>query len=162
MSVGIRNVQELKSALKIPVQRSIEQLGKIVKEQVKYFVKTVVYDPFIPETYVRNKEDGGLLGSWINMDFDFKTVIFSDWESMEEHERGDPEDFVHGSEYYEIKDIRSWLVRYVNEGMSGNIFGEGYWTSHRNFWDPTIHIVETEILKKDIKTVFAKNKLIIV
>lgn len=179
MPTKIYNAIQLKEALKIPIELSIKHLGDIVRDATKTFIQNIVYDPYEPKRYVRvgvNKKGtykGSFIGSWIHEDFGFRTTIFSDWESMVNHddlqttmmvdENGvQEEDFTHGSEHFDPTDMRQGLARIINEGKSGRWFGAGYWRDPRNFWDPTLEYVKNDILKKDIKDVFAKNKIILV
>ena len=64
----------------------------------------------------------------------FQTTIKFDGDSMSL----DPENFVHGSSFYEIDDVRDIMPYIVFGGQSGILFGEGYWRSNRDAWSPTI------------------------
>ena len=158
----IYNVEQLRTALQKPIERSIKQLGGIVNDYTKEMIKAIVYNPYIPSWYKRRKNKGGFLGSWVHEDFEFKTTIFSDADRMEEHEEGNKRNFIHGSEYYEPSDIRDRLGNYIIEGTSGYLFGTGFWTESRDFWSPTIQYVEKDILQTEIKNVFGKHGIILV
>lgn len=50
----------------------------------------------------------------------------------------DPDNFVHGSNCYEIDDVRDILPWIIFGGNSGDLFGKGFWTQSRDAWTPTI------------------------
>lgn len=50
----------------------------------------------------------------------------------------DPDNFIHGSNFYDVDDVRDILPYLIFGGNSGDLFGEGYWTKNRDAWSPTI------------------------
>lgn len=48
----------------------------------------------------------------------------------------DPDNFIHGSRYWKdgVTDIRDILPMIINDGLSGNLFGEGWWQNPRPYW----------------------------
>jgi hypothetical protein len=53
--------------------------------------------------------------------------VYHDTNKMESN----PDTFKHGSNYYEINDIRYMLPELLNENWSGSFFGENEWFHHR-------------------------------
>jgi hypothetical protein len=170
--VGIRNAAELKNALNLPIKRSIDQLSDIILKKMKDNIKTIVYGAGTPSKYKRQGLNGGFLGSWMYIQqWDFgnvlaKSTIFMNPDAL----RLDQANWIHGSSYnkkdgthYE-SDIRKVLDSMIIEAgdLVGNKFGYGWWKEPRDFFSPTLEYVEKDILQSEIKTVFAKNKLILV
>ena len=50
----------------------------------------------------------------------------------------DPDNFVHGSNFYGIDDVRDIMPYIIFGGNSGDLFGKGFWTKRRDAWSPTI------------------------
>lgn len=50
----------------------------------------------------------------------------------------DPNNFIHGSNYYDVNDVRDIMPDIIFGGQSGDLFGEGFWTHGRDAWSPTI------------------------
>lgn len=70
--------------------------------------------------------------------------------------RLDVDNFIHGSRFYKDQDVRSFLAEIINEGKAGSIFGYGYWTNPRPFWDIAMEIMEDGTVDKWIKSEFKK------
>lgn len=64
----------------------------------------------------------------------FQTSIRFDGDSMSL----DPDNFVHGSNFYDVDDVRDIMPYIVFGGQSGGLFGDGYWRDNRDAWSPTI------------------------
>ena len=63
-----------------------------------------------------------------------------------------PNNFVHGSGYtllnpWYISDVRNALPEIIFEGLAGDIFGEGFWTSSRDAWKPFLSRTEKSFAK---------------
>lgn len=56
----------------------------------------------------------------------------SDFMSVE------PDEFIHGSNYWKTYDIRDILPEIVNYGLSGDFFGSGWWQKPRPYYDMTV------------------------
>jgi len=50
----------------------------------------------------------------------------------------EPDDFVHGSNYWKTYDIRDLLPEIINYGLSGDFFGSGWWQKPRPYYDKTL------------------------
>lgn len=66
----------------------------------------------------------------------------------------DAENFIHGSMFYKDEDVREYLAAIINEGSAGPIFGYGFWTRPRPFWDEAMKIFENGTIDKWIKQEF--------
>ena len=71
--------------------------------------------------------------------------------------RLDVDNFIHGSKFYKDQDVRSFLAEIINEGKAGSIFGYGYWTNPRPFWDVAMEIMKDGTVDKWIKSEFKKR-----
>ena len=73
----------------------------------------------------------------------FQTSIRFDGDSM----TLDPDNFVHGSRYYETEDVRDMMPYLIFGGNSGGLFGDGYWTKNRDAWSRTISRIDRSFNK---------------
>ncbi len=63
-----------------------------------------------------------------------------------------PEDFVHGSELWHTNDIRELLPLIIEKGLSGNLFGAGWWQEPRPFFANTLEELNNKgLIKKWFK-----------
>lgn len=60
-----------------------------------------------------------------------------------------PDNFVHGSAYGDyVSDVRDKLPEIIFEGLAGDIFGSGFWTSNnRDAWKPFLSRTEKSFAK---------------
>ena len=69
--------------------------------------------------------------------------IFHDKEKMSFK----PDDFMHGSRYWKdgTADIREWLPKIINDGLSGDLFGENkWWQKERPYFSNTLKELESQ------------------
>jgi hypothetical protein len=62
-----------------------------------------------------------------------------------------PDDFIHGSRYWKngVTDIRDILPQIINDGLSGDLFGEGWWQEPRPYFSDTlIELQQQGLIKK--------------
>ena len=137
----------------------------------KATIKTIDYvtDRLVSELNANMIEKGiGLHDSFYSQTGDFytawKTEIASrvgeyfssslrfDGDSM----RLDPDNFTHGSNYYDINDVRDIMPYIIFGGMAGDLFGAGYWTRKRDAWSPTMSRMDRSF-GKWLKEGFAQN-----
>ena len=50
----------------------------------------------------------------------------------------DPDNFVHGSNYWNMTNVRPIMAEILYEGLSGDLFGQGWWQRPRDAWTPLI------------------------
>lgn len=74
------------------------------------------------------------------------TKVYHDKEKM----RFQPDDFIHGSRYWKdgITDIREILPQIINDGLSGSLFGEGWWQEPRPYFSDTLQELQSQGLIK--------------
>lgn len=168
MPTKIYNAGQLKEALRIPTQKAIAKLGKVIQESTRQYVQSIVYDPYTPARYDRQPDGFNFKDSWIHQETPeiFRTTIFSDYERMTPHNEKNNQDFIHGSNYWRtgIKDIRYLLDDILINGKTGSLFGGGWWyREKRDFWTPlNDEYMKGDEFKTALKDAFAKNKLILI
>jgi len=67
----------------------------------------------------------------------FEAEIYSHYDMM----RLDKDTFLHGSYW---GDVRKYLPEIIEEGLSGKLFGEGFWREKRPFFSKTIEQLESQ------------------
>ena len=136
-----------------------EIVDEILKEIQDSMIREV-YDPWSP-TYIRLFDHGGLFDSYIkreakmnpsSLGLSIEGKVDQDTDRMV----NEPENFIHGSFFYQTDDVRSFLTQLVVEGRSGPLFGDGFWTQPRDFYQPVIDWLDNGEFDKKIK-----NKMII-
>lgn len=73
-----------------------------------------------------------------------------------------PDDFIHGSRYWKdgLTDIRELLPLIIDQGLSGNLFGEGWWTEPRPYFSNTLEELKNNgLLKKWFREALVKRGL---
>jgi hypothetical protein len=73
----------------------------------------------------------------------------------------DPDDFIHGSNYWNTDDVRDMLAEMIINGGNvsksphvGPIFGTGFWTDPRDFWTEIEEMVKNNSIDKMIESAF--------
>lgn len=129
----------------------IESIGEEVNFLVKFTVEEIVYDPYRPRTYVRQRENGGFLSSWISeMGYNLAgapmATIYSDGQSMVFDQENLP--YVHGAPagqnglFGPETDRRDVLDALIAEGIGYDFFmaspnnpsGASYMGPDDNWW----------------------------
>lgn len=72
------------------------------------------------------------------------TKVYHDKEKM----RLDVDSFIHGSKYWDKTDVRDILPQIINDGLSGDLFGEGWWQEERPYFTNTLKELESQGLIK--------------
>ena len=136
-----KNDNELTTMIMIDLNSIIEEvMGKLLID-LKEFIESEVYSAGSPETYDRQREPKGLLGSFEIGDAEKnKKSVSSTIKHEPELMNSSPEDYIHGSPDYEPNDIRQFLAEIIIEGKSGLRWGNGWWRSPRDFWQPFIKV----------------------
>lgn len=89
---------------------------------------------------------------------ELSTKVYHDKSKM----RFQPDDFIHGSRYWEngTTDIREILPLIINDGLSGNLFGDGWWTEERPYFSITLKELQSQgLIKKWFKEALQKRGL---
>jgi hypothetical protein len=156
--MNIESEQELFSVLLGVADAVIEDVIKKLHEELLKNIRDIVYDPYddkrIMYAYGEGKPTYQFLKSWSKTDPQIKgsevqATIFNDPLSM----TFDPDYYIHGS--YD-SDMREALAEILNKGTSKSIFGNGWWTKPRPFWDTTLELIQNGTVDKWIKEEFQK------
>lgn len=145
------NIDELMAFLEKEVNDSMKDVGKAVQKVVKDHVDLDVYAVAQPAKYERTEQ----LRDSVTYTVDGTDVLIHHDDSMIE---SIPDNQHHSVvEGYEPQDSSEYVANIVEEGSSGHIFGEGYWTEPRPFWKNAEDEVEStgldaKILKDSLKT----------
>jgi hypothetical protein len=85
-----------------------------------------------------------------------EVFIYHDKNKM----RLDPDNFVHGSNYWRNRDIRDILPEIIEYGLSGDLFGKGWWQDPRPYVQNTIDELKSQgKLKQWFKEALEKQGL---
>jgi hypothetical protein len=87
---------------------------------------------------------------------ELSTKVFHDKDKM----RFQPDDFIHGSRYWKdgVTDIREILPKIINDGLSGDLFGSGWWQEERPYFTNTINELQSQgLIKRWFKEALAKR-----
>lgn len=139
----VDNIQVLEQLVMSTVKQAIDATTEIALEKLKRTIDEVVYMPHNQVEYERTQD---FRESWdrtnaIIINNIAESTIFQDYIRM----RLDLDKFTHGSNYG--GDIRPNLAEIINEGLSGLIFGKGFWTQPRPFWDEWIDWCDKNIFR---------------
>lgn len=131
-----RNLNELFNYIKKDLQDSMNEVGEQVSEKTKRNIDKTVYEAGTPSVYERTYQ---LRDSIKN----FPATVDGDSVVVEiDHDTSliisIPEAYQHGSLYYEPNDISEFIDVIVHEGLSGDLFGNGYWRNKRQYFKVTI------------------------
>lgn len=145
--INITNQSHLDAYLMKALQNTVNYVVDKIFETNKELIDQIVYGAGSPKMYNRtfefreswekdeaitsgsNEVTGGLHQNWQEMSYD-------------------PENFVHGSLYcgdYDYTDVRQGLADIIYNGLSGGLFGQGFWTKPRDVWKPLLQKIESEI-----------------
>ncbi len=84
------------------------------------------------------------------------TKVFHDKNKM----AFDPDNFIHGSRYWKsgTTDIRDILPKIINDGLSGDLFGNGWWQDERPYFTNTLNELKSQgLIKKWFKEALNKR-----
>ncbi len=88
---------------------------------------------------------------------ELQSKVFHDKEKMS----FSPDDFVHGSRYWKdgVTDIRELLPKIINDGLSGDLFGQNqWWQEERPYFSNTLKELESKgLIKKWFKEAMIKR-----
>lgn len=114
-------------------------IGTVLNNLTDYIVQDV-YSAGNPSVYERT---GDFLRSWQDSvettGNEVVGTVYQDYNSMSL----DPENFTHGSLYYSETDMREGLAYLIFSGLSGEFFGNGYWTQPRNAWKDFVEMFDS-------------------
>lgn len=114
---------------------AMDKLLEVLKDNIE----RIVYGAGTPEFYSRSFE---FLKSWETS----RSIIKGNLVTSELFQNVldmtfDADNFFHGSNYYKQNDITAFLSNIIFEGLSGPMFGDGFWTHARDAWTPTMALL---------------------
>jgi hypothetical protein len=158
--ININNTQELKKIMDNIVSDALEEvtqklLDKLIAniDEIVYIGKNEVYahGTGVPTYQFRE--------SWTSMQFqhgdEHKSIIYSESDKMQY----DPDNYIHGDDLH--GDLRDKLAAILNEGTNDSIFGQGWWTVPRPFWDATMKLMQDGTVDKWFQSALRKRGLTI-
>ena len=149
---------ELMDAIGRDMKLVIDEVASKILEMLIDSINQVVYDAGVPHLYRRLEMNGGLSGEWRKSNAEIiGNEIISTIDSDPTTLVVDPENFVHGSNHWEMDDISGLLNEIIIEGKSGPYFGEGFWREPRDFWSPIIAMLEDGTVDSMIAESMIKN-----
>lgn len=151
----INNDVELLELLKKITNEVIDEVSKKLLNILQYNIQQLVYTS--PRSFYvggTGEPTGEFLESWvINKDTNGATIE-QDLEKM----RVSSVYRVHGGESTSYStDARAFISYYINEGASGPLFGSGFWTEPRPFWDETLRLIQEGTVDTWIEEAFRKR-----
>ena len=151
----IKNDPEFDLTLQKDFMDIVNELVDEILKEIQDSMIREVYSPWSP-TYQRLFDNGGLFDSYIKIGAQGSSNIAGytvegkvDQDPM--RMINDPAHFVHGSFNYETDDVRSFLTELVVEGKSGPMFGDGFWTRPRDFYQPVIDWLDNGNFDKKVR-----------
>jgi hypothetical protein len=152
---AFKNDASLNAFLTMVMSDVINSVTEELIEELQLEILETVYDPVSPSVYERQKFNGGLVNSWVQHQTVAGNVIENKIEEDSDLLTHDPGNFIHGSYYYFLgDDIRGALAEIINEGKSGDLFGEGFWRSPRPFFDNFIEKVNNGLVDEKLEKHF--------
>lgn len=143
----IDNDDALAEVIAEDLRKIVQEIADEIVEMIKESVLTIVYEPYEPSMYERQKENGGFYDSWTNDNLvinkimngaSISTNIFSDALKM----AYSPSQYIHGSN--EGGDRREIMDAAIAEGTNYDFdseIGEGWWQEPRDYWAPVIDML---------------------
>jgi hypothetical protein len=162
----ITNDNDMMNALLNISSDAINEVGDYFLKLLKSNIIKIVYGAGRPTTYLRNGDNGGILGNW------YKGAVKRAGNTVEmtideepELMIHDPSMYIHGSKVWYTDDIRDILAEIIIEGESGPLFSKGedadWWQMPRDFWTPTFEESEDDVSTRFIRS-FKKQGIVLV
>ena len=127
--------QALVADFGIMINDVADEVWMNLNEEIQYDV----YDVYTPKSYDRLGVNGGLLNEFDKTHPSITgNTITSEIGDNPDRLTLDPDNFIHGSNYWSTEDIRDLLIEIITQGKSGPLFGQGPWRAPRDFWTPFI------------------------
>ena len=147
----IKNQVEFDRIFREVCTQVIDDVTGLALLKIKEIVKKKVYDAYMPTSYERLGENGGLLGAWVGgIDASGGKI-----EGYVEHEPQMmdyvPEKLQHGN--LAEGDMRDYIAMYIEQG---DVHGDA---GARPFWDFFVENVGTHLLDTWIRQAFVRHGL---
>lgn len=134
-----RNDDEVVAYFTYPLKNVAKYIADKIWEENRELVQTMIYDSGRPKWYQRTYEFRDK--AWktevpenpSDKDYTAEARLYFDSSALtvdrEKAQHGSPE----GYEPY--RDVRPYLAEILYRGLSGDLFGDGYWRQERDVWD---------------------------
>lgn len=136
-----KNDHELRRTLKTPLIAAVDYVMQKMWKENRDIIRKVVYDAGLPSEYERTDE---FLNAWNyewhnspKTDAFVEYEFFYDWALLNINRKKAQ----HGSPEWlkNYQDVRPYLADIIYGGLSGNLFGDGYWCKARDAWSELLH-----------------------
>jgi hypothetical protein len=147
------NLNELNTWLSQQIAQSMNDVGEMVVEKVKEHIESDVYS-FDPKVYQRTNElKESIVHSTPIVNGDTVEVsIYPDAQLIHPSPPNQHQSVISGDDY------SPYVAITVEEGTSGKLFGEGYWTEPRPFMENTVAELEGSGLFADALKISLNKK----
>lgn len=139
-----RNPAEVYAIYNESVHNAVQYVFEQVMVNYKKLIMDIVYS-HDPEGYERTFE---FLESWETSTKKTDKGAVGELRQNSSFMSYNPENFQHGSYYTSYGDVSDQLAGIIYGGLSGQLFGEGFWTSPRDAWSPLINELKGGKLKE--------------
>lgn len=136
-----KNDHELRRTLKTPLIAAVDYVMQKMWKENRDIIRKVVYDAGLPGEYERTDE---FRNAWNyewhgspKTDAFVEYEFFYDWALLnvnrQKAQHGSPEWLKN------YQDVRPYLADIIYGGLSGDLFGDGYWRRARDAWSELLH-----------------------
>lgn len=139
-----KNNHELRKILRKPFSEAVDYVMQCIWNENRDAIRRIVYGVAQPSTYERTNEFKDEAWSYEQSKSSSTTTFieyefFYDWAKL----NVDRNRAQHGSPIYleNYQDVRPYLADIIYGGLSGDLFGDGYWREERNAWKELLHVV---------------------
>lgn len=150
-----KNDHELRKTLKAPLIAAVDYVMQKMWNENRDIIREVVYSAGLPTEYDRTNE---FRNAW---DYEWHShpktdafveyEFFYDWAKLNVNrakaQHGSPEQITN------YEDVRPYLADIIYGGLSGALFGDGYWRRARDAWSVLLH----RIGKRNLSTWFKEG-----
>ena len=136
-----KNDHELRRSLKKPLIAAVDYVMQKMWKENRDIIRKVVYDAGLPSEYERTDEFSNAWNyEWHSSpktDAFVEYEFFYDWALLNINRKKAQ----HGSPEWlkNYQDVRPYLADIIYGGLSGNLFGDGYWCKARDAWSELLH-----------------------
>jgi hypothetical protein len=143
--MAIENDAQLYSTTSLIINEAMEYVMQKMYDMYKDLIDEIVYNTEYPVLYDRTYEFAESWQKDVQQNgMGAQGTITQDYSLMS----FDPDTYTHGSEYYSPEDVRPFLANIIYEGLTGKLFGDGWWRNARDAWTPLINKLESGQLDK--------------
>jgi hypothetical protein len=151
----IKNDKDLETVLNQYILSAMKSIAKDAEQTVKDYIESDVYDAGTPSTYKRTgelrksvKSDVYQVGGFTNAEIYHDPMMMKPVAPYKGNNyMGQHHSTVKG---YFPQEYSYYLPRVINDGRSGKIFGDGYWTKPRPYFTNAESFI-FRTFKRDLK-----------